>query len=167
MPEIFVRAAGRNDAARIAEIYNHYVLTSVVTFDTEPQTTEQREVWLEQHDASHPVLVGETDGAVVAWGSLSKWGTRDAYLHTVEMSAYVDNETLHKGIGETMTRALTAEAVRCGHHVVISQVVSDNEASLRLAERLGFERVGVFREVGRKFDRWLDVVVLEKVLYAE
>lgn len=166
MPEIVVRMATHEDAPRIAEIYNFYVLNSVVTFDTEPETPDDRVRWMDEHDACHPVLVGELDDEVVAWGALTKWGTRGAYRHTVEASAYVEREALRKGIGETMTGALMAEALRCGHHVVISQVVSGNEASLRLAERLGFERVGVLREVGRKFDRWLDVVVLEKVLGA-
>ncbi len=164
MAELGVRNAVSGDAARIAEIYNFYVLHSTITFDTEPKTEQDRAQWLEEHDERHPVLVGEVDGHVVVWGALTKWGARSAYRHTVEISVYVDRDAVGRGVGEAMTAALISEATRHGHHVVISQIVSDNEASLRLAKRTGFEQVGVLREVGRKFDRWLDVVILEKVL---
>ncbi len=164
MSELTVRTAEHDDAERIAEIYNPYVLHSTITFDTELVTVDDRVRWLDEHDESHPVLVGVMGGDVLAWGALSRWGTRSAYRHTVEVSVYVDREAVGRGIGEALTRALIAEASRCGHHVLVSQIVSDNHASLRLAERVGFERVGVLREVGRKFDRWLDVVVFQLML---
>ncbi len=164
MSELMIRPAVLEDASRIAEIYNHYVLHSTSTFDVEPKTPQDRMHWLDEHDAAHPVLVGEAGGTVVAWGALSKWSARSAYRHTVEISVYVDRHAQRRGIGEVMTQALVTEAGRCGHHAIVSQIVADNVASLRLAERIGFERVGVLREVGRKFDRWLDVVLMELVL---
>ena len=91
-PSLLVRVAVPDDAARIAEIYNYYVLHSTITFDTEPKSVEERLRWLDEHDESHPVLVGEVDGKWSAWGALTKWGTRSAYRHTVEVSAYVDRE---------------------------------------------------------------------------
>jgi len=164
MSDLLIRYADRGDVQRIAEIYNHYVLHSAVTFDAEPKSAEDRLVWLAEHDESHPVLIGEISGNVVAWGSLSKWGTRVAYKHSVEVSVYVDKDARGQGIGVAMTRALIDEATRAGHHALINQIVSDNDASLRLSRQLGFERVGVLREVGRKFDRWLDVVLMEQLL---
>jgi len=164
MSDVLIRRAEPQDVQRVAEIYNHYVLHSTVTFDTQPKSVEDRLEWLAEHDESHPVVVCEISGDVVAWGALSKWGSRAAYEHSVEVSVYVDEEARGQGIGAVLTRALIEEATRVGHHALINQIVADNEVSLRLSEQLGFERVGVFREVGRKFDRWLDVVLMEQLL---
>ena len=164
MADLLIRNALPADAARIAGIYNHYILHSTITFDTEPKSPQERAQWIDDHDALHPVLVGEVDGDIVVWGALTRWGLRPAYRHTSEVSVYVDRESRGRGIGQAMTEALIAEADRLGHHALISQVVSDNEASIKVAERLGFERVGLLKEVGRKFDRWLDVVVMERLL---
>ena len=134
MPEASIRTATTQDAAAIAAIYNHYIATSTATFDT------------------------------VAWGSLSRWGTRCAYRHTVEISTYVAPDATGSGLGPLLSNALIAEARRTGHHAVISQIVSENGPSLKMGERLGFAEVGRLREVGRKFDRWLDIVLMELVL---
>jgi L-amino acid N-acyltransferase YncA len=164
MSEVSIRRAVPSDAARIAEIYNHYVLNTTVTFDAEPKTVEERLRWLHAHDDSHPVLIGEHDGETIAWGSLTKWGTRAAYQHSVEVSVYVDKTARGRGIGKAMTSALIDEAVRVGHHALITQIVSENAPSLHLSEDLGFERIGVLREVGWKFGAWLDVVITELLL---
>ena len=164
MVDLIIRNACHQDASRIAEIYNYYVVHSTITFDAEPKSAEDRIRWLEEHDELHPVLAGEIDGEVVAWGSLTRWGARSAYRHSVELSVYVDCESQGRGIGQAVTEALVREAERLGHHALISQIVSENEASLRLSRRLGFEQVGLLKEVGRKFDRWLDVVLMERLL---
>ncbi len=164
MPAPSVRRATLSDASAIAEIYNHYVRTSTATFDTEEKSVADREQWLAHHGDEHPVLVAEEDGRVVAWGSLSPWGTRCAYRHTVEISVYVAPGATGRGIGPLLTRDLVAAARSAGHHAIVSQIVHENEVSLRSTERGGFERVGTLRQVGRKFDRWLDVVLLELIL---
>jgi len=164
MAEHVIRPATSHDAPAIAEIYNHYVRTSTATFDTEEKSAENRVGWLEQHGEDHPVLVADTDGTVVAWGSLSPWGTRCAYRHTVEISVYVAPDAVGRGLGPEMSSALVAQARRAGHHVVVSQIVHENVASLRMSERLGFTHAGTLHQVGRKFDRWLDVVLMELVL---
>ena len=164
MVDLIMRNACHEDASRIAEIYNYYVLHSTITFDAEPKSAEERIAWLEEHDELHPVLVGVIEDEVVAWGALTRWGGRAAYRHSVELSVYVDRESRGRGIGQAMTEALVHEAERLGHHALISQIVSENDASLRLAQRLGFEQVGLLKEVGRKFDRWLDVAIMERLL---
>ena len=164
MPEASIRTATTQDAAAIAAIYNHYIATSTATFDTEPKSAEDRVAWLGEHGGDYPVLVAEQDGEVVAWGSLSRWGTRCAYRHTVEISTYVAPDATGSGLGPLLSNALIAEARRTGHHAVISQIVSENGPSLKMGERLGFAEVGRLREVGRKFDRWLDIVLMELVL---
>ncbi|MDZ4179397.1 MAG: N-acetyltransferase family protein [Coriobacteriia bacterium] len=156
-----VRDAIAADATAIADIYNHYILESTVTFHIDPVTPEEREAWLSHHGESYPVVVAQCDGVVEGWGSLSPWGERPGWCHTVEISVYVAPDARGHGIGPLLTQHLLQRASLVGHHAVMSQIVSDNTASLAMAERAGFVRVGHMREVGRKFDRWLDVVLLE------
>ena len=161
MPEPLIRLATDADAAAIASIYNHYIRTSTATFDTEEKSVDDRIAWLTEHGGAYPVLVAEDGGEVLAWGALSRWGTRCAYRHSVEISVYVAPAATRLGLGPAMSRALIERARELGHHAIISQVVSENEPSLKMGERLGFENVGRLRQVGRKFDRWLDVVLME------
>jgi len=160
-----IRRAQGADAEPINAIYNHYVRTSTATFDTEEMTIDRRHEWLAEHADEFPVLVAENEGgAVVGWGSLSRWGTRCAYRHTVEISTYVAPDSTGAGLGPALVDALVAEARHIGHHVIVSQIVHENEASLKMAARAGFTHVGTLKEVGRKFDRWLDVVLMEYVI---
>lgn len=164
MPDLSIRRALPSDAPAVADIYNHYVRSSTATFDTDDKSVEDRVAWLAEHTGPYPVLVAEQNGRVVAWGALSRWGTRRAYRHTVEVSVYVAADATAAGIGPALSRSLIGEAERLGHHALISQIVHENEPSLKMSARLGFENVGTLRQVGRKFDRWLDVVLMELVL---
>ena len=164
MDTVRIRDAGAADAADIARIYNHYILETTATFDTDAKTDDERKAWLATHDAAHPVLVAETGGGVRAWGSLTKWAERPAWRHTVEVSVYVDLDARGRGLGGGLMTALLERARDVGHHTVIGQISAGNDASLELARRLGFEEAGRLHEVGRKFDQWLDVVLMEKHL---
>ena len=159
-----LRPASKDDAQAIADIYNHYIRTSTATFDTEEKSAADRVAWLADHTDGYPVLVAEHDGEIVAWGSLSKWGTRCAYRHSVEISVYVREQSVRSGLGPALAQALVDEARRVGHHAIVSQIVSENGPSLKMAKRMGFEYAGTLHEVGRKFDRWLDVVLMELVI---
>ncbi len=161
---IAVRLAEPHDTRAIAAIYNHYVEHSTATFDTEPKTAEERIVWLTEHGDEYPVVVAERDGAVAGWGSLSRWASRCAWRHTVEVSIYVDADARGSGVGSAIMTDLLRRAETLGHHALIGQIVVENEASIALSERHGFERVGLMREVGRKFDRWLDLVLMERIV---
>jgi L-amino acid N-acyltransferase len=156
------RSATARDAEVIAEIYNAAVTTSTATFDLEPVSAESRAEWLAEHDDTHPVLIAERDGEVVAWGSLSSVSDRAAWDATVEISTYVAPAHIGTGLGTLLGVELLERASELGHHVVISRVCAENTASIHLTERLGFSHVGVMHEVGRKFGRWLDVVIMEK-----
>lgn len=161
-----MRPATTEDAQSIADIYNHAVLHTTATFDTVEQTAERRREWLA--DAKVRVaLVAEEDGRVVGWGSLTRWSERCAYEGTVEISTYIAPDSQRRGYGTLLGEALLDEGRRLGVHAVISQVSAENEASLAMTARLGFDRVGVLREVGCKFGRVLDVVILEKLLSRE
>lgn len=164
LDSMMIRRAEARDAAGIARIYNHYILNTTVTFDTEPKSAEDRRSWLEMRDTSHVVLVAEEDRDVVAWGALSPWGVRPAYRSSVEVSVYVAPESRGRGIGSRLMSELLREAEAAGHHALLSQIVSDNTASIDLALRYGFQQVGHLREVGLKFGEWLDVVILERIV---
>lgn len=168
MDHYVIRRATVGDAADIARIYNHYIETSTATFDTELKSVEERQEWIAERSAAHPVVVvQDAEHQTVAWGSLSPFASRSAWSRTVEVAVYVAPSHLGQGIGPLVLDHLVHEAVDAGHHVAVSKIVSENEASLRMTERAGFERVGVMREVGRKFDRWLDVVIMQRVLPSE
>jgi phosphinothricin acetyltransferase len=159
-----IRAATLDDADAIAEIYNHYILDTTATFDLTPKSPQDRATWIAKRGGEHPVLVAEVDGRTVGWGCLSPWGERAGWRHTVEISVYVELERRGKGIGRALMEALLEHAREYGHHAVVGQIVSENVASLVLSESLGFRQVGRLEQVGRKFDRWLDVVLVELIL---
>ncbi len=159
MPQI--RLATAEDAEAIARIYNQAVLRSTATFDEEPKTAEDRREWLAHHGANRPVLVAVEDGVVVGWGSLSDYSDRRAYAGTVEISTYIDEQCVGRGLGSALSTALIGLAPSLDIHVILSRICTENAASLAMAARLGFNEVGVMHRVGYKFDRWLDVALLE------
>ncbi len=159
-----IRPAEAADLAAIAEIYNDAVLNSTATFDTEPATLEETEQWLRDHSHPYAVLVVVRGGEVVGWAALKAFATKPAYRFTAENTVYVRAGMRGKGVGRTLLARLLEVAAENGFRTVIARIAAPNPASDRLHRSLGFRRVGVEREVGRKFERWLDVVVMQKVL---
>jgi L-amino acid N-acyltransferase YncA len=165
MSGTFVRPAAETDAAAIARIYNQAVLNTTATFDTEVESADKRLAWLRSHsDARHPVLVAEVDGEVVGWASLSSWSDRCAYAASVEASAYVDEAHQDRGVGTALSAAVLDAGRAAGVHAVLGRICTENAASIAMSKKLGFTEVGVLHEVGFKFGRWLDVMMLEKLL---
>lgn len=159
-----VRLATAADLPRINEIYNHYVLHSTCTYQEEPESAAGRAQWFARHGERYPVTVAEMDGQVVGWGSLSPYHVRSAYRHTVENSVYVHAAWHGRGIGARLLADLIARAEALGYRAVIAVIDSAQPASASLHTRHGFEKVGHFREIGRKFGRWLDVTYYERLL---
>ncbi len=165
MDPVLIRRAVAADAAAINDIYNHYVRTSTCTYQRDPDTLAGRLEWLSQHaDDEHPATVAEQGGVVVGWGSLTPYHRRWGYRHTVESSVYVRTGLHRSGIGRALLADLLARARSAGHHAVIAGVDGEQAASRALHEAHGFLEVGRLREVGHKFDRWLDVVYLQLAL---
>jgi L-amino acid N-acyltransferase YncA len=158
-----IRTAMTGDADEMTSIYNHAVLNSTATFDLEPETADARRLWLDS-EATRAALVAEIDGSVRGWSSLVRWSERGAYERTVEASVYVAPSAQRSGLGLALGSAALDAARDLGQHVVIAQICTENVAGLALAERVGFERVGVLREVGFKFGRWLDVLVCQRLV---
>lgn len=164
MNDCSIRLATRADAEDINDIQNHYVVRSTATFLTEPLTLEQRLAWLEGHSPAHPVIVAQADGLVAGWGSLEVFRARPAYRHTAEFSIYVHHERHRRGMGRALLAELVTRARALGHHALVGGCCSESTGIIALLEASGFSRVAHFREVGRKFDRWLDVVFLQRLL---
>jgi phosphinothricin acetyltransferase len=161
MGELRIRVAEARDLDAINAIYNHCVERSTCTFQVEPVSAAERASWFAEHGEAHPVTVAEREGEVVGWGALSPHKGRCAYRHTVEPSVYVHQDLLGQGIGRALLGDLIARARAVGHHTMVGGVCSENAASLALCREFGFLEVGHLREVGRKFERWLDVVLVQ------
>ena len=159
-----IRLARREDLGRINDIYNHYVLASTCTYQEEPDTVAERETWFERHDMQHPVTVAEVGGRIVGWGSLSSFHPRSAYRFSVENSVYVDPEHHRQGIGSALLRDLLERSRLIGHRTIVALIDADQEGSVALHARFGFEHAALLKQVGFKFDRWLDVVYMQLML---
>jgi L-amino acid N-acyltransferase len=158
--------AQTTDIPAILDIYNDAVLNTTASWDYEPATLEQRTNWFEQHQLQgFPILVAlDETRRVVGWGALSKFRDKIGYQFTVEHSVYVAADRRGQGIGRIIVQALIDEARRIGKHVIVGGVEQSNEASLKLHRALGFEEVAHFKQVGYKFERWLDIIFLQKML---
>lgn len=164
MNSLSIRTATVEDLPAVNDIYNHYVLHSTCTYQTEPSTPEERAEWFAQHGPAHPVIVAEDAGEVIGWGSLSRVHTREAYRFTVEDSIYVRHDYRGRGAGSALLAELIERARALGHHAVVGLIDAEQEASIRLHRRFGFAEVGRLRQVGYKFGRWLDVIYLQLLL---
>ncbi len=159
------RLATLDDAEAIRSIYNVEVLTSTVTFDLVPRSLQDQREWLRARSGAHAVIVAESDdGEVIGFGSLSPYRDRPAYSTTVEDSVYVRRDHQGEGVGRALLAALVDLAAAHGFHTVMARIVGGHEASIALHRSLGFEEVGVERQIGRKFGTWLDVVVMQRLL---
>ncbi len=153
------------DAEAIRTIYNAEVTGSTVTFDLVPRTAEEQVAWLVQRSGAYAVLVAEDDdGTILGFASLSPFRERPAYSTTVEDSVYVGGDRRGGGVGGALLEELVTTATAHGFHTVIARIVGGHDASIALHRKVGFEIVGTEREVGRKMGRWLDVVVMQRLL---
>jgi L-amino acid N-acyltransferase YncA len=159
-----IRLATVDDLPAIHDIYNHYVLHSTCTYQDEVEPLSARQAWFAARGPEHPVTVAELGGEVVGWGALSRFHARSAYRRTVENAVYVRHGVHRRGVGRALMVDLIERARSLGHHTVIALVDAEQRGSLALHERLGFARAGHLREAGFKFDRWLDVVYLQRML---
>ncbi len=162
---VTIRAAERRDVPGILAIYNDAVLRTTASYDDEPSTLAARLDWFaakERH--GFPVVVAEDEGDVVGWSAFGPFRPWPGYRYTVEHSVYVAAARRGQGIGAALLPPLIARAREMGLHAMIAGIDAANAPSLRLHARLGFEQVAHFKEVGFKFDRWLDLIFMELLL---
>jgi len=166
MADVKIRPATRDDLPRLTEIYNYYLINTPITFDLEPVTVEQRVRWFEEHAGAkrHRLLVAEDDGLVVGWAGTGPFRDRAAYDTSVEMTIYCADDAKRHGIGAMMYRALLDALKNEDINRLLAGITIPNEASIKLHRKFGFTDVGVFTECGRKFNRYWDVVWMERPL---
>ena len=160
---VTIRQAELDDLTAITEIYNEVILTTDATFDTEPKSEDEQKVWFATHGPRNPVLVAELDGIVIGWASLSEWSPRRAYAATAEVSLYVKQEFRSRGIGRKLLDTIVLEGEKVGLHTIIARITTGNKESIHLHEQAGFQHVGIMREVGKKFDRLLDICLMQRI----
>jgi L-amino acid N-acyltransferase YncA len=162
---MLIRAATNADLPAILDIYNDVVTTTTAIYDECTSTLDERKAWFEQRGrCGLPVLVAELDHQVAGFSSFGEWRSRWGYRYTVEHSVHVRADRRGQGIGRVLIEALFPYATALGMHVMIAHIDSEATASLRLHEKLGFAQVGTFRQVGHKFDRWLDLVAMQRAI---
>jgi L-amino acid N-acyltransferase len=164
MQDVTVRLARVDDLPAINAIYNHYVERSTCTYQYEPTGLEERLAWFDEHDASHPVTVATRSNGVVGWGSLSWFRTRIGYRFTVENAVYVRHDLHGQGIGGALLSDLVERGRAAGHRAIVAGISAEQSGSIALHLRAGFVEAGRLRQVGFKFDQWLDLILLERLL---
>jgi len=163
-PDIAIRAATSDDAQTICGIYNDGIEDGDATLETRLRGVDEQRAWLESRDQRHPVVVAERLGAVVGWGSLNVFNPRPAYDHVTEFSVYVARASRGTGVGSGLLHKLIALAGEIGYHKMVLAAFDWNSAGIALYDRMGFRRVGIYREQGLLDGRWVDTVIMEKIL---
>ena len=161
-----IRHATRADLPGILDIYNEAVLNTTATYDYEPRTLEHRTQWFEERQReAYPIFVAVDEaGRVIGWSALNPFHARIGYRFTSENSVYVAADARGRGVGKLLLAPLIEGAKARGLHAIIAVIDAQNEASIRLHAAFGFEKVGLFRQTGFKFNRWLDVVYMERIV---
>ena len=161
-----IRPATREDLPGILEIYNDAVLHTTATYDYEPRTLEHRQAWFDDHVKNdYAIFVAENEaGQLAGWSALNRYHDRMGYRFTTENSVYVAAEQRGRGIGKLLLAPLIHAARKRGLRAILAAIDAENEASVRLHASFEFQKVGLFKQVGFKFDRWLDVIYMELLL---
>jgi phosphinothricin acetyltransferase len=161
---VIVRRAAPLDAEAICEIYNQGIEDRVATLETELRTPAERLQWLSARGPRHPVIVAEVGGRVAGWGSLNSFNPRPAYDHVSDFSVYVERQWRGKGVGRRLLDRLIELACEAGYHKMVLATFPFNSSGVALYERLGFRRVGTYREQGLLDGKWVDVTIMERLL---
>ncbi|MFO1499002.1 MAG: N-acetyltransferase family protein [Verrucomicrobiota bacterium] len=166
MSGLIVRRAIEADVPAILAIYNDAVLHTTASYDYEPRTLEHRLAWFEDHQKNdYAIFVAlAPDGTVAGWSALNRYHDRMGYRFTAENSVYVAAPMRGRGIGKALLGPLIDAARARSLHAIIAAIDGSNAVSVRLHAAFGFETVGHFKQVGYKFDRWLDVIYMELLL---
>lgn len=165
------RPAELEDLEAITTIYNYAVAHATATFDTEPRTKSRQRTWFDQYGDAYPLLVAQAQDRVVGWAALSPWSDRCAYKTTAEVSIYIEADHQGRGTETRLLEALVKAGKQAGLHSAVARIVEGNPVSVRLLEKAGFRTVGIMsrrdpfgQEAGYKFGRYLDVIIMEKLL---
>ncbi len=152
-----IRQVAMEDATQICEIYNYYIENTIVSFEESPLTPQEMASRIQEIIPSLPWIIHEVDNQIAGYAYASKWKGRCAYRYSVESTVYLSPDATGKGIGSMLYQALLDQLKEQRFHTVIGGISLPNEASIKLHEKFGFQKVAHFSEVGFKFDKWVDV----------
>ncbi len=161
-----VRVATVDDAAATAEIYNQGIEDRVATYETEPRSPKDQRAWLQSIAGRYPAVVAEIGGQIVGWAGAGPYRPRECYRGIGEFSMYVRRDCRGRGVGNLLVGGLISEAERLGLWKLVSRIFPFNEASRALCRKHGFREVGLYEKHARLDDRWLDVVIVERLISA-
>ena len=163
--EIQVRSAKKEDLQAILEIINFEIANSTTVYDYTARTTETQLTWFKRKEEEKmPVIVAEMNGTVVGYGTFGIFRPWEGYLHSIEHSLYVSNDSRGLGIGKLLMSELIRHARTIGYHTMIAGVDASNRDSYEFHKKFGFVEIGVFKEIGYKFDRWLNLIFMQLIL---
>jgi phosphinothricin acetyltransferase len=161
-PPFLIRPATNDDVNAIVGIYNWAVNQTFATIDSEPLSTEEAAAWWEQHGRRSKLIVATDDSGVIGWARLFPWKQRG--IDVVEDLVYVDPVHHGRGIGRALLTELIKQAQGLGYRTIVATVATDNRSGLQLHAKLGFETVGTLRNAANKFDRWMDITLVQRSL---
>jgi phosphinothricin acetyltransferase len=165
MSNLLIREATRDDAQAICSIYNYEVENETSTMDLVARTVDLQREWIAARSGAFCAIVAvDTNGTVLGFGALSEYKDRSGYRSTVENSVYVRRDAARRGIGKQLLTRLIEMATVSGFHSVIARIEAQSLASRGLHQSCGFELVGIEKQVARKFGKWLDIAVMQKLL---
>jgi phosphinothricin acetyltransferase len=164
MSTIVLRPATAGDAEAICRVYNQGIEDRIATLETELRTPEERRQWLAARGPRHPVYVAEAEEIIVGWSSLNVYNPRPAYQYVADFSIYIERGWRGKGVGRRLLEHLVEQARALGYHKMMLSAFPFNASGVALYERMGFTRAGVFHEMGQLDGRWVDTLIMEKLL---
>ncbi len=162
--DVRIRPAAIEDAAAICTIYNQGIVDRAATLETALRTPEERREWLMARERRCPVIVAEVEGAVVGWSSLNRFNPRACYDYVADCSVYIERGWRGRGTGRVLLDRRIELAGTLEYHKLVLAALLHNAPGLSLYARAGFTKVGVHREQGRLDGRWVDAIVMEKIL---
>ncbi|MCX7014085.1 MAG: GNAT family N-acetyltransferase [Candidatus Sumerlaeota bacterium] len=164
MTDFLIRPATRDDLDGIRRIFNAAIRKTTAVFIEQEVDRDWVEAWFAAHDDRHPILVADGESAVAGWVSISAFSSRCCYRYTAEVSVYIDERYWRRGLGRRLVEAAERAAASAGLHTLLAVIEAENRPSLSLFRGLGYEQVGLLREVGYKFDAWRSVAYYQKFL---
>jgi phosphinothricin acetyltransferase len=157
-----IRPATNDDVGAIVGIYNWAVNQTFATIDSEPLSTEEAAAWWETHGRRSKLFVASDESGVIGWARLFPWKQRG--IDVVEDLVYVDPVHQGRGIGRALLSELIKQAQGLGYKTIVATIATDNRSGLQLHEKLGIETVGTLRNAANKFDRWMDITLVQRSL---
>ena len=163
-----IRPVSPDDAASICDIYNYYIENTIITFEETPLLTFQMEERIRKISAKYPFIVWEEEtGKINGYAYINIWKERSAYRFSAELSVYIRDGLQGRGMGRKLMEKLLEEVRKTEVHCLVSGIALPNDRSVALHEKLGFKKIALFGEIGRKFNKWVDVGYWELIIKGE